>query len=530
MTYTIVVAAPLSEDGLAILQAAEDVALHVVPETPEAILPHLPSLNVLIVGDDLVIDSRMIEAAPNLQIIGRAGSSLNQIDVDEATRRGIIVMNAPGVDAVTVAEYTFTVMLALVRGIFPAHHDLLEGIWNHQTYQGRELKGKTLGIIGYGRVGREVASRALAFGLEVLVTDPFVPESEVAGLRLKLVGMDELLRQSDIITLHTSAVPETQGFINAQTLAKMKRGVYLINIKHHSLVNPADLKTALDSTQVAGAALDDFDPQTLAGHPLIGYPHVIHTQRMRYNTVEARRDLSTVLAHQILDALRQEDYRNAVNLPFMPGREYEAIEPLLKMAEKIGMIHHHLARRSAIRRIELHIQGDEMQGLIKPLTVALLKGLLAPMYGTRVNYINAPVLAHERGIMVTQTKRLQSDTYPNLLTTQVFWDDGFELVVAGAMFNRTEPHIVTVDQYRTDFVPEGNLLIMGSYDVPGVIGRAGTFMADHGINIAGWRTSRVVKGGNTLSIISIDEPLSEELLAELRSKDFARHVTQIIFA
>jgi len=526
--FNIILTAPLSEDGLHILQSASDVSLYPVTENPAAVLPHLPTAHALIVGDGLIIDSALLDAAPNLRLIGRLGAALNNVDVETATRRGIIVMNVPGVDAVTVAEYTFALMFALLRNVLGGHHDL-RGETANKIPIGTQLKGKTLGIIGYGRVGQELAPRALAFGLNIIVSDPYISESRVAHLQIKLVGMNELLQKADIITLHTSLVPDTERFINAATLAQMKKGVFLINAKHHSFIDTPALLDALNSGQVAGYAADDFDPDQLQENPLMGHPKVIHTQRMRFNTYEAQNDLSTVLAPQVLDALRGEDYRNAVNLPFMPGSEYENITPQLHLAEKIGRLLHHLGHRTVVERVEIHTRGEEMQGLLKPLTVALLKGLLAPRLGEIVNYINAPILANERGIVVTTSKGMGISSYPNLLSCQVFWKDGFELIVAGAIFNQTEPRIVQVDQYRTDFTPEGTLIIMGSYDVPGVIGKVGTYMADHQINIAGWRTSRVTKGGNTLSIISIDEPLSDALLTDLQSKEFVRHATQVSF-
>jgi D-3-phosphoglycerate dehydrogenase len=530
MKHKIILAATLTPHGIALLQEAEDVQLVTIPPSPEALAPHLATAKALIVNDQLTIDGAVMAAAPGLEIIARAGASLENIALDEATRRGIIVMNTPGVDAVTVAEYTFTLMLAILRKPFPAYQHLLSGDWQAPTEWGYQLKGKTLGVVGYGRVGIEIASRALAFGLEVLIADPYVRESQVAGQRLKLVGNDELYARSDIITLHTTVIPETHHLLNAHTLGRMKRGVFLLNIKHHSLMDIPAMKEALDSGQVAGLALDDFDPAALEkGHPLIGHPKVIHTQRMRYYTHEAQRDLSSLLVPQLLDALRKTDYRNAVNLPFIPGREYDVIQPQMQLAERIGIILYHLGGKSPIERVEISIQGDEMEGMLKPLTVGLLKGLLAPSLGAAVNYINAPVIAHERGISVTQSPQLGLDSYPNLLICQVFWEDGRNLVAAGAIFNHTEPRIVQLDQYRTDFIPEGVLLIMGSYDVPGVIGRVGTYMATHSINIAGWRTSRENKGGNTLSVIGIDEPLAADMLDDLRQKDFVRHATQIIF-
>lgn len=525
--YSIIIAAPISEDGLALLRQAPDVTLTQLDESREVVLSSLATAHALLVGDQLSVDESLLAAAPRLQLIARLGATLDTIDIDAATRRGIIVMNAPGVDAVTVAEYTFTLMLTLVRKVVPAHQELLEG--RSLRYVGNQLKGKTLGILGYGRVGQEVALRAIAFGLEVLVSDPYISESQVTGLRLKLVGSDELLSRADIISLHTTLVPDTFQYLNRKRLARTKTGIFIINSKHRDLIEPNDVLEFLESGHVAGVAIDDFDPaQDLTQHPLVGHPNVLHTQRMRSSTIEAQRDLSTLIAKQLLDALRKIDYRNTVNLPFMPGREYDVIQPQMRLAEKIGLMHHSLGKRSAIDRVEIGAQG-EMEGLLKPLMIATLTGLLAPVLGGAVNYINAPVIAQERGIVVTQSKQLAFDSYPNVVVTRVVWADKFELIIAGAIFNQTEPRIVQVDQYRTDFVPTGTLLIMGSYDVPGVIGQVGTFMASEGINIAGWRTGRVQKGGHTLSILTLDEPLPESLLDDLRAKEYVRHVTQITF-
>lgn len=527
MAFKLLVATPLSEDGLAALRAAPDLHLTLVQPDRAALLPHLAEAHALIIGAEIAVDAALLDAAPCLRLIGRALADLNDIDLDEATRRGIIVMNSPGVDAVTVAEYSFGLLLALVRNIVPAHNRLAQGDPSREALTGWQLQGKRLGIIGFGRVGREVAARANAFGMTVLASDPYLSESRLAGLRVQLVGLAQLLAEADIITLHCSVLPETEQLINADTLAAMKPGLFLINVKDSRLLDAAALRAALDSGQVAGAALDHLgsDP---ADSLLRGHPRVLHSLRMRDNTYEAQRDQSALIAAQVIDALREQDYRNAVNLPFMPGQEYEKIQPMLQLAERIGTLLHHLGHQAAIQRVSLELSGEDMPHL-KPLTVALLKGLLAPALGQHVNYINAPVLAVERGIHVTQGTAISMHSYAKLFSCQVIWEDGFELVVAGVLFNEREPRIVQLDRYRTDFAPAGVLLVMGSYDVPGVIGRVGSFMAEHSINIAGWRTSRVEKGGHTLSIVSIDEALDKALLDELRSLDFVRHLTQIIF-
>ncbi|MFP4323476.1 MAG: NAD(P)-dependent oxidoreductase [Anaerolineales bacterium] len=529
MPQTILITTALSADGLATLRAAPDAEVRVIAPNADDFDAALATSTALVVGDDLQVDEGLLARAPDVRVVARAGASLVNIDLDAATRRGIIVMNTPGVDAVTVAEYVFALMLALVRGVVGAHADLLDGRHNPAQYIGRQLAGKTLGIVGLGRVGMEVAMRAIAFGLDVIAADPYVGEQHLTGMRVKLVGLGELLGRADIITLHSSLVPETEGFICAQTLAQMKPGVYLINAKHAEFIHVEDTRAALESGHLAGLALDDFAPEGLAAHPLIGHPRVIHTQRMRSNTAEAQHDLSSLLAPQILDALRGHDYRNTVNLPFMPGQEYEKIAPQMRLGQHIGALLHHLGRRAPVEKVEVNLSGEEMRGLMKPFTVAILVGLLRPALGEALNFINAPVIAAERGIAVSQSKALSLDAYPNLVGCRVHWADGGSLLVNGALFNQTEPRIVQIDQYRTDFAPQGVLLIMGSYDVPGVIGTVGTFMADQGINIAAWRTSRAEKGGQTLTAISIDTPLGADGLAALRAHDFVRHATQIVF-
>ncbi len=527
--YKILISSPISEDGLALLRAAPDAEVQIItPDAPD-FEAALATCQALVVGDELDVNAALLERAPALQVLARAGASLVNIDLDDATRRGIIVMNTPGVDAVTVAEYVFALMLALLRGVMGAHADLLDCNEHPHMYIGRQLAGKTLGIIGLGRVGFEVAARAVAFGLEVIAADPYVAEQTLAGMRVKLVSLDELLRRADIITLHSTPVPDMHNFINAQNLARMKHGVYILNAKHAAFIHPEDTLAALESGQVAGLALDDFAPEHLAGHPLIGHPRVIHTQRMRSNTHEARRDLSSLLAPQLLDALRGQDYRNTLNLPFMPGQEYERIAPQMRLGTHLGTLIHHLGRRAPLAKVEISLSGEEMRGLIKPFTVAILVGLLRPLLGPRVNFINAPVMAAERGVSVSQNNALPLDAYPNLVGCRVQWADGGALLVSGALFNQTEPRIVQIDQYRTDFAPQGVLLLMGSYDIPGVIGTVGTYMADREINIASWRTSRTEKGGQTLTAISIDTPLMEAQLHDLRAHDFVRHAKQVVF-
>jgi D-3-phosphoglycerate dehydrogenase len=525
--YTILIATTLTDEALAFLRDAKDVELIQCDADAKLVASQIAQADALIIRDDVEVDAKLLDAASRLKVIGRAGVGLAGIDVEAATAGGVIVMNTPGANSIAAGEYTFALMLALCRNMIPAHNDLTKGDWSRNGHLGVELYGKTLGLIGLGRVGRRVAERAVAFGMQVLAYDPYVAETQVNDLRVKLIGLDEVLSESDVISLHCAVTPETYHIIDAETLDQCKQGVYIINAAHGSMIDEHALATALQSGRVAAAAVDVFMQEPPQNSPLIGLPNVVHTPHMGDATLEAQRDLSSQIVKQVYDALRGVDYRNAVNMPFMPGRDFEAMAPYLRLAERIGALQHYLAR-GRIRRVAVEYKGDELTGLVKPLTVALLKGMLNPVLGDSVNYINAPLVAMERGIHVTQTKGLDVVDYTNLVSCQVHWEGGGELVISGALFNRTEPRIVQIDTYPIDVVPEGVMLVFGSYDVPGVIGKVGTIMSEHGINIANWRTGRAQRGGNTLTVLTLDQALPESLLEEFRKQEFTRHATQLV--
>ncbi|RMG82226.1 MAG: ACT domain-containing protein [Chloroflexi bacterium] len=306
----------------------------------------------------------------------------------------------------------------------------------------------------------------------------------------------------------------------------MKPGARLINTAHGHALDEAAVAQALKEGHLGGVAVDVYAEEPPYNSPLIGLTNVIHTPHIGDNTVEAREDLSCQIVGQILDALHGVDYRNIVNMPFLPGVDFESIRPYLTLAERIGHLLHVLARYP-VRRVAVEYRGEEMNGLTKPLTVALLKGLLTPVLGDTVTYVNAPMLAAERGIQVTQAKGLKTVAYTNLVSAQVTLEDGEDIVMAGTLLDHKEPHIVQINKYRLDFVPEGNLLLMGSYDKPGVIGRVGTLLAENNVNIASWHTGRAEPGGHTLTVLTLDQPLPEPVLEELQQQDFVRHAHMI---
>lgn len=437
-------------------------------------------------------------------------------------------MNTPGVTAVAAGEHTLALMLALSRRLVSAHNSLKEGYWllDRSRQVGTQLAGKTLGIVGLGRVGTIVALRCLSFGMTVIACDPYVGDEFVPDKRIQLVGMREILSRSDFLSLHVPATSQTRGMLDAAAFAQMKPGVRIINTAHGSILDEAVLAEAIKTGRVAGAALDVYRETPPYNNPLIGMENVIHTPHIGDNTIEAMTDVSMRVVEQVMDALHEKDYRNAVNMPIAQGVEYETIRPYMHLAECMGAVLMTLAR-TPVARVQVQVMGEELAGMIKPITVGILKGLLKPIVGNAVSVVNAPVMARDRGWEIQQVKNLQTGEYSNNVTCQVKLDDGEPITIVGILLDKREAHIVQINQYRMNFSPEGYLLLMGSYDKPGVIGKVGTLLSERSVNIASWHTGRVEPGGNTLTVLTLDEPAPDDVMTELRGLDFVRHAHQL---
>ena len=531
--FDILVATDLTDDALALLQNADDVRVRLIAPSPAAVRDGLKAgenggAHAIIARDDVRLDAELIASAPQLRVIARPSAGLAGIDIDAATRRGISVMNAPGVSAIAAAEYAFTLMLDHSRRLVEEHAGMRAGYWllDRRRQVGTQLAGKTLGVVGLGRTGRIVAQRALAFNMTVLANDPYISEEQASDERVQLMGLRELLSRSDFVTLHVPATPETHHIIDAQRIRQMKRGARLINTAHGHAIDEQAVVDALKDGHLGGIAVDVYPEEPPYNSPLVGLDGVIHTPHISDNTVEAAQDLSLQIVQQLLDALRGVDYRNVINMPFMPGTNYEDIQPYLQLAERIGTVLHVLARHP-VKRVAVEFRGEEVSGLVKPLTVAALKGMLAPVLGDAVSYINAPVLTGERGIQVTQVKGLKTGDYTNQISFQVTLEDGEEIIISGTLLDHRDPHIVQINEYRMNFVPQGHLVLMGSFDQPGVIGRVGTLLASSSVNIASWHTGRAHPGGNTLTVLTLDEALPDAVLEELRAQEFIRHANRV---
>lgn len=515
--FRVLVSDPMSPEGLARLKAAPDMAVTAPGKMGrEALLETIGEVDALIVRSETRVDRELLARAHHLKVIGRAGVGLDNVDLEAATERGVIVMNTPGANAIAACEHTFALMLALCRKLPQADASVRRGEWTRSRFVGVQLYRKTLGIIGLGRIGQHVAQRAQAFGMETLAYDPYISAELAHDLFVTLVELDELLARSDFITLHATLTPETRALIGREQLARVKPGARLINCARGELVDEAALVEALTSGRLAGAALDVYSAEPPTGSPLLALDNVVLTPHLGASTEEAQRDVSTQIVDQVLDALRNVSFRNAVNFPFVDGVVWRDLRPYLDLAERIGALQSQLMP-GRLKKVEIELRGPDVAGHVKPLSVALLKGLLTPIVGAEVNYINAPVLATERGIAVAQSSALAGldvPDYPNLISCRALGDQG-ERLIAGTLFSREQPRIVQMDGFRLDASPTGIVLVMFSHDVPGVIGRVGTLLGQHGINIAEWRLGRDRPGGTALSFINLDNPIPPEVMARL---------------
>jgi D-3-phosphoglycerate dehydrogenase / 2-oxoglutarate reductase len=505
----------LDAAGLEKLDRAGDVAYDLKTGLSKTdLLALIPQYAALIVRSATPVDADLIQAGSQLKVIGRAGAGVENIDVHAATRAGIVVMNTPGANSIATAEQTLALMLAVTRHTHRAHAALLAGKWERTAFVGSQLHGKTLGVVGFGHVGRLVAQRAQAFGMQVIACDPYISEEVGRAYGVLLVDLDDLLAQADVVTLHAALRPETERLIDAAALAQMQPGAVLINAARGRLVDEAALAAALQSGRLKAAALDVFASEPPApDNPLIGLPNVLHTPHLGDSTQEAQREVATQIVEQVLAALRGVDYVNSLNMPFTVRGDFARIRPYMELAEKLGVLHAGLADKP-IRRVEVEVKGDVVEEMVRAVAAAILKGILSLSAATSINTINAPLLAHERGIEIAQTSGINGLDYPNLISCRAIWDGG-ERTLAGVLFGGSEPRIAQMDQYRLEARPEGFVLVMQNRDVPGVIGQVGTILAAYEVNIGEWRLGRNKPGGQALSFINLDSRPPDAVLDAL---------------
>ncbi len=513
----ILVTDSLAPQGLEVFQRTPgfEVEVRLGPK-PAELKKIIGDFHGLVIRSGTKVTADIVEAALNLKVIGRAGVGVENVDVEAASKKGIVVMNTPGGSNVTTAEHTVSLMLALARHIPQAVAALKGGKWVREKFMGVELCNKTLGVIGLGNVGRIVAERALGFRMKVIAHDPFVPAESAARLGVELVSLDEIYERSDFITVHVPLTNETRGLINRKTFAKVKEGVRIINCARGGIVDEKDLADALRAGKVAGAALDVFvDEPPRPDHPLLKMEQVITTPHLGASTDEAQLNVAVAVAEQMVDFLTRGIIRYAVNVPSVSPELLTALRPYLTLGEKLGSLQ---VQMLATVPKEVHIEygGEVTQYDVAPLTLAVLKGILTPVMESSVNYVNAPVVARERGITVVESKSSRASDFASSMTVRVKTKDK-ELEVEGAIFGSNNPRIVKINNFYLEAVPEGYILILHNRDVPGVVGAVGTLLGQKGINIAGLELGREKVGGMAISFIHVDDAVPKETLEALRN-------------
>ncbi|MBA2339727.1 MAG: phosphoglycerate dehydrogenase [Pyrinomonadaceae bacterium] len=524
----IFVADDVSEDGLRPLRAAgftvdkrtglKDAALH----------DAVRDCAGLIVRSETKVTPQVMEEAVKLRAIGRAGVGVDNIDVAEASKRGIIVMNAPDGNTMTTAEHTFALILALARRVPHGHVSLREGRWERKRFVGVELRGKTLGIVGLGRIGRVVANRARAFEMKVIAYDPFVSEEAARNMEIEIAPLEEVFAAADFITVHTPLTSETRGIIGAEAFKLMKPSVRIINCARGGLVDEAALYEAIKEGRVAGAALDVFEKEPPSpDHPLFTLDEVIATPHLGASTREAQEGVAVTVAEQMRDYFLTGAPRGAVNMPSISADELNKLQPYMQLAERLGKFHAQLTD-DTVREVNILYAGDVAEMDAAPVTRAFIAGLLRDM-STRVNVVNALLIAEERGINVTASyKRVTSEKTPALQTT-VTTIKGVGTVSGSLFGGETDGRIVEINGFGVEAIPRGNVLVMRNADVPGVIGQVGTSLGRRGVNISRFQLGRREPGGEAMAIIEIDEPLAVEALNELRAIEQVTDLRQINF-
>jgi D-3-phosphoglycerate dehydrogenase len=515
----VLVCDPISAKGIALLQQRPEFKVTVLKQKmPEAeLLPLVGEVHAMVVRSETKITKKVIDAAPHLRVVGRAGVGVDNVDVDAATQRGIVVMNTPGGNTISTAELTFSMLMALARKIPQAHLSMKEGKWIRKDFQGTELYNKTLGILGMGRIGTEVAKRAQAFGMKVLAYDPFLTLARAKALQVDLrENVDEVYRTADFITVHMPMTDETKGMVNTAAFGKMKKGVRILNCARGGIIKEADLYAALQSGQVGGAGLDVYETEPPpADFPLRSLPQVVMTPHLGASTEEAQENVGIEVAEAITDYLLSGGVRNAVNLPNLDAQTFQVVKPFLNLGEKLGRLLAQLAPKRN-DRIVITYGGRAAQLPSDPVTRSVLKGFLELAGGKEVNQVNVRTLAASLGLEIQEIKSSEETDFNEWLHVAVFAGDQ-KISVAGSIFGaKNLPRIVRLNSQPVEIVPEGVLFLMNNKDRPGIVGYIGTLMGRHNVNIASMSLSRDTLGGNALTILNLDSVPPAELLEEIQ--------------
>ena len=516
----------LSTRGIDLLRKNEQFKVDVnVGLKPEDLKKIIGDYQAFIVRSETKITAEIIHAADNLKIIGRAGTGVDNIDVPAATQKGIVVMNAAAGNSVTTAEHTISLLMSLARKIPQAHSKLKDGKWDKKSFMGVELAGKTLGIIGLGNIGKIVASRALGLAMKVIAYDPFISKEIASKAGIELGTLNDVFQRADFITVHTPMTDETRGIIGEAAFTKMKDGVRIINCARGGLVDEEALFIAIKSGKVAGAALDVFVKEPVpADHPLLALDEVIVTPHLGASSNEAQDAVAVTIAEQVANFLINGAIAGAVNVAAVSAEALESIGPYITLGEKLGSFQAQFFNQP-VSEVQIKYSGEVAGVDVRPITQAVLTGLLKQV-SARVNQVNASLIAEERGLRVTESKEIGAQDFTSLVEVKVR-NESSENKVSGTLFGRGDLRIVHIGSYRLEAMPEGHMLVMQNDDQPGVVGRVGTFLGDHNVNIAQLYLSRNRAGGTAMAVYQVDSALDTAILADLAQVSYVLSVKQI---
>lgn len=522
--FHVVVSDPLPAEALEKLTAIGRVTAR-DDFSREELIETLKDADALLVRSATKVTADLLESAPKLRIIGRAGVGVDNIDVKAATQKGIIVVNSPEGNTVSAAEHTVALMLSMLRFIPQAAASTARGEWKRKQFTGVELYNKTVGVVGLGKIGREVASRVRAFKARVLAYDPFITPEHARELDLEVLDLEAVLRESDVITVHTPLTKETRGLIGRDQIAMMKKGTRIVNCARGGIIDEDALYEGIKSGHLGGAALDVFVNEPPSGSPLLELENVICTPHLGASTEEAQMKVALDVAEQVADVLQGRPARAAVNIPSLPPEQMAVLEPYIFLAERMGSFLAQIAH-GAVQSVDVTYAGDICKLRLEPVTWTVLKGILSVTQAETVNYVNAPVIAQERGLQVQESRRPQVRDYVNLIEI-VLRTATEERRCEGTIFGADDARIISVEGNRMDLHPEGFKLLTWQEDQPGVVGHIGTFLGENNINIAEMQVGRDRPRGHALMVLSIDEPVGAKLLEKIRGMAGIRDAREV---
>ncbi|MHB2019553.1 MAG: phosphoglycerate dehydrogenase [Candidatus Xenobia bacterium] len=516
-TARVVVADPLPDAGLAPLREVCEVVVN-QKWSAEQLKAELATAEALLVRSATKVTAELLAAAPKLRVVARAGVGVDNIDVKACTQRGVIVINSPEGNTVSAAEHAVALILSMARHIPAAHGTMKAGQWKRTQFVGTELYKKSIGIVGLGKIGREVATRLASFNARILAYDPYLTEQVAREMNVEKMELDPLLEQADVVTIHVPLTAETQNLIGKPQLARMKQGARLVNCARGGLVDEMALYEALQSGHLAGAALDVFATEPPPGDsPLLTLDNIVLTPHLGASTEEAQLRVAEDVVDQLREIFSGRPARSPVNFPTLPPEQMAALQPFLFLGEKMGLLLAQLTE-GAIQSVDIQYSGEISKLKVAPVTNAIVKGLLSPTVGETVNYVNAPLVAQERGIRVVEAKTSELRDYLTLLQVRIKTDRE-EKFCEGTLFGTSDTRIVNLDGYRVEVVPSGYKLLTWQQDRPGVVGRVGTLLGEIHVNIAEMQVGRTKRGESAVMVLSVDDAVTREQLEAIRKLD-----------